>query len=69
MRKIKDFLLTDIKVINKVDIDTLVNKNIRLEKEYVPNDLELLDIKYACKDKYLRKEAKIFFEKMAEFVK
>lgn len=59
----------DIKVINKVDIDTLVNKNIRLEKEYVPNDLELLDIKYACKDKYLRKEAKIFFEKMAEDAK
>lgn len=59
----------DIKVINKVDIDTLVNKNIRLKKEYVPNDLELLDIKYACKDKYLRKEAKIFFEKMAEDAK
>ena len=59
----------DIKVINKVNIDTLVNKNIRLEKEYVPNDLELLDIKYACKDKYLRKEAKIFFEKMAEDAK
>lgn len=59
----------DIKVINRVNIDTLVNKNIRLEKEYVPNDLELLDIKYACKDKYLRKEAKIFFEKMAEDAK
>ncbi len=59
----------DIKVINKVDIDTLVNKNIRLEKEYVPKDLELVDIKYACKDKYLRKEAKIFFEKMAEDAK
>ena len=59
----------DIKVINKVDIDTLVNKNIRLEKEYIPDDLELLDIKYACKDKYLRKEAKIFFEKMAEDAK
>ena len=46
--------------------DVLVNKNNKLEKNYIPNDLELLDIKYSCKDKYLRKEAKKHFEEMAK---
>ena len=45
--------------------DFIVNKNNKLEKNYVPNDLEKIDIKYACNNMYLRKEAKENFEKMA----
>ena len=49
-----------------LNYDLLVNKNNKLTKDYIPNDLELLDIKYSLKDKYLRKEAKLKFEEMAK---
>ena len=49
--------------------DFLVNKNNKLPKNYIPNDLELIDIKYSCKDKYLRKDARINFEKLAKDAK
>lgn len=56
----------DISIIsNPLKNDILVNKNNKLLREYIPKDLELLNIKYSCKDRYLRKEAKINFEKMA----
>ncbi len=45
--------------------DFIINKKIRLDSYYVPSDLEELDIRYSCKDKYLRHEAKIAFEKMS----
>ena len=43
----------------------LVNKNNKLTSDYIPNDLETINLNYACKDKYLRKDAKLAFEKMA----
>ena len=47
----------------------LVNKNNRLTSDYIPNDLEPINLEYACKDKYLRKEARIAFQKMAKQAK
>ena len=49
--------------------DILVNKNNRLTYDYIPNDLEMIDINYSCKDKYLRHEARISFEEMAKKAK
>ena len=37
--------------------DTLVNKNNRLDKNYVPKDLVSIDLKYTSGYKYLRKRA------------
>ena len=59
----------DIKQVEIKDYDFIVNKNYKLSEDYIPNDLELLDTKYSCKDKYLRKEAKYYFEKMASDAK
>jgi len=51
---------------NNVDDNILlVNKENEINKNYIPNDLEEINIKYANKDKYLRKEAKEHFEKLA----
>lgn len=62
----KDFYQR-IKTIQHPDsIIVLVNKNNKLPDDYVPNDLELLDIQYAYDDKYLRKEAKEQFEKLSK---
>jgi len=49
--------------------DIVVNKNNKLTSNYVPDDLELIDLEYACEGKYLRKEAKLSFEKMAKDAK
>lgn len=49
--------------------DFLVNKNNKLTSDYIPNDLEMIDINYSCKDKYLRQEARINFENMAKKAK
>ena len=49
--------------------DVLVNKNNKLTSDYIPSDLEIIDIKYACNDKYLRHEARINFENMAKNAK
>lgn len=49
--------------------DFIVNKNNKLTNDYIPNDLELLDLEYSLKDKYLRKEAKKAFIKMASQAK
>lgn len=57
----------NIKLIeNPDDILVLVNKNNQLLSSYVPNNLESVSLKYANKDKYLKKEAKIAFEKLSE---
>ena len=51
---------------NDVNDNTLlVNKNNEINKNYIPNDLEEINIKYANKNKFLRKEAKEHFEKLA----
>ena len=56
------FFLDDEEKYNNI---MLVNKNNEISKDYVPNDLELINIKYANEKKYLRKEAKEHFEKLA----
>lgn len=50
---------------NPSDIDLLVNKNNKLSKKYIPNDLVLLGIKYSNNYRYLRKEAATNFEKLS----
>lgn len=54
------------KIKNPENILVLVNKNNKLNKDYVPSDLDKLSLKYATEEKYLRKEAKIAFEKLSE---
>ena len=56
-------------IYNPTSYDFLVNKNNRLTNDYIPNDLEIIDIKYSCKDKYLRHEARINFEILAKHAK
>lgn len=64
-----DFYKDITAIYNPTSYDFLVNKNKRLTSNYIPNDLEVIDIKYACKDKYLRHKARINFEKMAKDAK
>lgn len=57
----------NIKLIeNPDDILVLVNKNNQLLSNFIPKDLESISLKYSNKDKYLKKEAKIAFEKLSE---
>ncbi|MBR6690231.1 MAG: M15 family metallopeptidase [Bacilli bacterium] len=56
-------------IYNPTNYDFLINKNNKLTNGYVPQDLELIDINYSCKDKYLRKEARINFEKLSKQAK
>lgn len=56
-------------IYNPTSYDFLVNKNNKLTNDYIPNDLELININYACKDKYLRKKARINFENLAKQAK
>lgn len=61
----KDFY-KDIKMVTNTDsYSVLVNKNNKLEKDYVPNDLEMISIKYSNYSKYLRHDAKEAFEKLS----
>ena len=55
----------DINITNSQDITILINKNNKLNSNYIPNDLEPISLKYSCKDKLLKKEAKEQFELMA----
>lgn len=48
---------------NKIDV--LVNKYHKLDENYEPSDLTIIDSKYASGTQKLRKEAKIKFEEMA----
>ena len=43
----KDIHYTRIK-----DYDFIVNKNNKLSSDYIPNDLEPIDIKYSLQNKY-----------------
>ncbi len=47
----------------------LVNKNNKLTKSFVPPFLEKIDKKYAHDEKYLRKEARVSFEKLSRDAK
>ncbi len=54
---------------NPTSYDYLVNKNNKLTSDYIPDDLEIINVKYSCENKYLRKEARINFENMAKDAK
>lgn len=54
---------------NPNDLLVLVNKNNKLEKTYIPNDLELLSLEFSNSNKYLRKEAKLAFEELSRNAK
>ena len=56
-------------IYNPTSYDFLINKNNKLTNDYIPHDLEVININYACKDKYLRHEAKVNFEKLAKQAK
>jgi D-alanyl-D-alanine carboxypeptidase len=59
----------NIKPVRVINHDSIVNKNYKLNENYVPSDLEKISLEFSCKDKYLRKIAKIYFEKMAKEAK
>jgi len=59
----------DIKKVDTTSYDFIVNKNYKLEENYIPYDLEEISLEYACDNKYLRKVAKDNFEKMAKDAK
>lgn len=49
--------------------DYIINKNNKLEKDFVPDDLENINIMFSLKDKKLRKKAREAFESMAKDAK
>ncbi len=51
---------------NPDDINVLVNKNNKLSSNYIPNDLIMINRKYANEYKYMRESAAINFEKLSE---
>lgn len=61
-----DFYKNIQKIKNMDDMLVLVNKNYILDENYIPNDLEEINHKYAKEEKLLRKTAKEHFEKLAE---
>lgn len=64
-----DFYKDISTIYNPTSYSFVVNKNNRLASDYVPSDLEPINLNYACKDKHLRKEARIAFEDMASHAK
>lgn len=59
----------NIKVICEPSLEVLVNKNNKLSENYIPENLEEINNSFACKEKYLKKEARISFETMAKEAK
>ena len=54
----KNMFYKNIKTIeNPNELLVLVNKNNKLDKNYVPNDLEEINVKYSNEGKFLRKDA------------
>lgn len=62
----EDDFYENIKKIEKPnDIIVLVNKNNVLPNNYIPNDLRLINNRYAYDNKYLREEAAVNFENLS----
>ena len=59
----------DIESSYPYNYDFIVNKNYKLDKNYIPNDLEKISLEFSCDKKYLRHIARINFEKMAKEAK
>ena len=55
----------DIKYVYPTNYNFIVNKNNKLNENYIPSDLEQISLEYSCDNKYLRKVAKENFEQMA----
>lgn len=53
-------------ITNPNDVLVLVNKNNRLPSNYIPDNLQMINVMYANENKYLRKEACIAFEKLSK---
>ena len=63
---IMEHFYENIKLIdNPYDYLVLVNKNNKLDSLFIPNDLEEINLKFANKDKKLRGDARIAFEKLS----
>ena len=56
----------NINIVTIDNISILVNKNNKLDSTYIPSSLEPINLMYSCKDKLLKHEARIAFEKMAK---
>ena len=50
-------------------LNVLVNKNNKLDKDYIPKDLVKINSNYSIKEVYLRKKAVKYFEKMCVYLK
>jgi len=63
----KKYYTSDIKVTNKEanKLDTIVNKYYKLNKNYEPSDLTIINSRYSAGAQKLRKEAANKFEEMA----
>lgn len=71
------FFTKDLNLFNKVfyeniniiknpnDLLVLVNKNNQLPKDFIPNNLVVLNEKYATKDKYMQEKAALAFEALS----
>ena len=59
----------DIKYVYPTNYDFIVNKNNKLNENYIPSDLEQIRLQYSCDNKYLRKIVKESFERMAKDAK
>lgn len=57
------------KVKNPESLLVLVNKHHKLDRSYIPKDLEKINVQYAKEKQYLRKEAKEAFEKLCAMAK
>lgn len=63
----KDKFYKNIKEVkNPNDLLVLVNKNNKLNDDFIPSDLIELDLKYSNKEKYLKKDAALAFYKLSE---
>lgn len=47
------------------ELTVLVNKNNKLDQNFIPSDLQKINIQFANEEKYARKEAKEAFEKLS----
>ncbi len=54
---------------NPDDLLVLVNKNHKLYEDFIPNNLEMINLNYAVGKKFLRSDAKASFEKLCEDAK
>lgn len=63
---VKEEFYQNIKLVEKPnELLVLVNKNNQLQSGYIPENLESISLRFANKDKYLRKDAKEAFEKLS----